>query len=129
MRIHSFALDGPRLVSVRIGRDGGASFEPCFVVVTDGGAQVPNSQRCDGDTQADRDVELSAGRYFVLVTDKNNALDGPYRLPAVPPRLKARDLSIGPQCRTLDGLEDLDIYRITLSDDSRAVAISAVDDG
>ena len=122
LRIHSFTVDGPRLVSVRIeARDGGAGLEPCFVVLTNGGEQVPNSQRCNGDTRADRDVELSAGRYFVLVSDKNNTSDGAYRLRVLPfdPAF-ARDLSSGAQCRTLDGIEDLDIYRITLSDDDSA---------
>jgi hypothetical protein len=126
LRIHSFTLDGPRLVSVRIeARGAGAGLEPCFVVLTEGGERVPNSERCDGGTRSDRDVELAAGRYFVVVSDENNTSDGSYRLRVLPfhPAF-ARDLSSGAQCRTFDGLEDLDIYRITLPDEAARVVLS-----
>ena len=114
-RIHGFVLDGPRRVTVRIeAHEDGTDFEPCFWILTAAGERVPQSIRCG--PKGDRDVNLAAGSYFVVVTGKDNTSSGAYRLRVLPfePAF-ARDLSTEVQCRTLDGPEDFDIYRLDLS--------------
>lgn len=113
-RIHDFTLDAARRVFVRIqARGGDAAFEPCFWIVTPDGVRVPDSERCGA--RADRDIKLDAGSYFVVVTDKENASRGAYRLRvlALAPDF-LRDLSTSSQCRTLADLGDLDLYRLVL---------------
>jgi hypothetical protein len=102
VRVHSFALDAPRRVMVRIeARGRGAGFEPCIWVVTEAGERLPDSDRCG--PRADRELKLGPGSFFVVVTDKENTSVGAYRLRVLPfdPAF-VRDVSTAAQCRTLD---------------------------
>ena len=111
--VHRFTVDGTRRVSVRLeARELTAGFEPCFAVLRPDGSQVEASNRCSAQ-RADRDVELTSGTYYVVVSDQGDTNVGPYRLRVLQfhPDF-ARELSGGPQCRTLDGWSDLDIFRI-----------------
>jgi hypothetical protein len=112
--LHRFTVDSTRRVTVRIeAREILPGFQPCFAVLRTDGTQVQESNRCSA-VRADRDVELTAGTYFVAVSDEEDTSTGPYRLRVLQFHADfARDLSSGVQCQTFDGWgEDFDLYRI-----------------